>query len=257
MEKQNLMQDAMNAFILPFAIFLILVCAGAALLLLVTGIETVRIKRRCHLVQRALDDNRYTLKYAKTLVKAASRLKSAKPIKNRRLSLVEDCKWIILSEYLNALAEQWNVMQERFSGNISSFRDYMIYFIDRLKTMIKNYGQEEKNPFPIDLLVTVLSIMEVNFLSDAHSVIYYEKELIIFNALFYRERDDIKTPEEWIEAIKATTPGLMSDDWYSDLIKDLHKIEQYTNQYDRANTLYFANIQSIYFCEPTEKEKNV
>lgn len=185
------------------------------------------------LVRKALDNNAYALKYTNILIDHVTPLTNQKKYRN------ED-----ISDLLMALTRQKNIMKRNSHWCINSFRDYIICFIDRIKTMIKNYNmQDMQDSFSTDLLLTVLSIMEVNFLLDAYSVTNYDRELYIKfdNDINEEDYHSIKLPEEWIEIIKSSYPGLMSDGWYDDLINDLHSIDQYVR-----GTLYFGDIHSIY-----------
>lgn len=229
----QIQEESFEMINILFAPFIIVIGASFILAILMFLFFLFRHYYYIFLVRKAINNNAYALKYTKILIDHVTPLTVQKKYRNGDIS-----------DLLMALTMQKNIMKRKSRWCINSFRDYIICFIDRIKTIIKNYNMQDKpDSFSADFLITVLSIMEVNFLLDAYSVTNYDKELYIKfdNDISEEDYHSIKLPEEWIEIIKSSYPGLMSDVWYDDLINDLHRIDQYVR-----GTLCFGDIQNIY-----------
>ena len=56
------------------------------------------------------------------------------------------------------------------------------------------------------------------------------------------QNDETKNPEQWIAELKTGKLWLMSEEWYDNLLKDLHRFDQYFNNFDE---LKFSTIEDI------------
>lgn len=233
------------------SIFLFIIAAMFIVFIgaIILGIILVIIEEKYkYLVRKALCSEKqqmrdtYTYKYANRLMKSVSM---------NKLHVPEKFTCMRLCERLSVLTKQQKVMEKYPNFVTASFRDYLVYYIDHLKVVLQNMTTSDNDVKKKDLIIMLLSIMQVNFLYDKDRIfnensmyITVEKDSddVDTSEKGDSQNDETKNPEQWIAELKTEKPWLMSEEWYDNLLKDLHRFDQYFNNFDELN---FSTIEDI------------
>lgn len=233
-----------NIFLIIITVmFIVFFCA------IIFGIIMIIIEEKYkYLVRKALCSknqqmrNTYTYRYANRLMKSVNMNKLHDP---EKFSCMRLC-W-----YLSALTKQQKVMEKNPLFVTASFRDYLVDYIDHLKIVLKNTTTSDVDMKKKDLIMMLLSVMQVNFLYDEDHIfnensmyltVKKDSDDVDFSKKKDSQNNELKNPEQWIEELKAEKPLLMSEEWYDTLLEDLHCFNQYIKNF---HELRFSSLVDI------------
>ena len=122
-----------------------------------------------------------------------------------------------------------------------------------MKVVLQNNATSDVDMKKKDLIIMLLSIMQVNFLYDRDRIfnensmyLTVEKNSVALNQHKKKKKSlkthGIRNPEQWIVELKTEKPWLMSKEWYDNLLVDLHCFDQYIENFDE---LRFSTIEDI------------
>lgn len=225
-----------------FIVFIGAIILGIILLIIEETYKYLVRKALCSKNQQIRDT--YTYKYANRLMKSVSMNELHDP---------EKFSCMRLCEKLSVLTKQQKVMKKYPNFVTASFRDYLVDYIDHLKVVLQNTATSDVDVKKKDLIIMLLSVIQVNFLYDRDRIfseecmnLTVENNSIALNKWKKEEKclkkDGIRNPEQWIAELKTEKPWLMSEEWYDNLLKDLHRFDQYFNNFDE---LRFSTIEDI------------
>lgn len=223
-----------------FIVFIGAIILGIILLIIEETYKYLVRKALCSKNQQIRDT--YTYKYANRLMKSVSMNKLHDP---------EKFTFMRLCWNLSALTKQQKVMDKIPNFVTAYFRDCLVEYIDHLKVMLQNTATYDNDVKKKDLIIMLLSIMQVNFLYDKDRIfnensmyVTVEKDSddVDTSEKGDSQNDEIKNPEQWIAELKTEKPWVMSEEWYDNLLKDLHCFDQYIKNFDE---LRFSSIEDI------------
>lgn len=223
-----------------FVVFCIAMALGAILVAIDENYKSLVRKSLCSKNQQIRDT--YTYRYANRLMKSVSMCKLHDP---EHFS----CMW--LCEHLSALTKQQKAMEKNPLFVTASFRDYLVDYIDHLKVVLRNNATSDVDVKKKDLIIMLLSVMQVNFLYD-EDYIFNEKSMYLtvkkdsddenLSKKKDSQNNELKNPEQWIEELKTEKSWLMSEEWYDALLEDLHCFDQYIKDFDE---LRFSSLVDV------------
>lgn len=188
-------------------------------------IECVKEKRTNRLSQKAIKDDAYMLKFIKEMVHAEKR--------NKKYSIkTKD----YITTFLSVLKENHTY------DDFYAYQKDCIDRLDQMKNIIRHYYQDDTYRNTAAIILSCLSIIEVNLLTSSFDSDWEKKVdkylcnclYICSDSLFHRNK-----PKKWVNKIRKKE--IRSEDWCDALLEDLKLLKIYYKpyQFDKDGWVYF------------------
>ena len=188
-------------------------------------IDNIREKSIKRLGQKAMKNNTYMLKYAKKIIS----------VERKNIGHPTEIKDYITA-FLFALKEI------HIYDDFDTYQKDCIDRLDQMKNIIRNYYQSETDRKAVEIILSCLSIIEVNLLTTSFDHDWKETvDVYIHNYLYIYTNSQFneKTPKKWIDKIRKNE--VQPKEWCDSLLKDLRLMEICINpyQFDKYGRIYF------------------